>query len=227
MIPHRPNIPLGLCQCGCGEETRIAPFTVRAIGWVGGLPIRFIRGHANRQPRIDFSDATPFKIDGVYCKLLSLTRGLFAIVDASDYEWLKQLFWYATWAEGVGYYAVRKAPTKKKVTGKMIYLHRFILGLPIGDPKQGDHKSGVTLDCRRKNLRPATQQQNNFNQRINSLNTSGHKHVYFDKERNKWAVCMRVNGKVKFIGRYNTYEEACRAAEESEQKYHGEFARAH
>lgn len=226
MIPHRPNIPLGLCQCGCGEKTPIANQTRKSIGWVEGLPIRFIMGHANRQPRVDFSEAVPFKIDGVYCKLLSLTRGLFAIVDAADYEWLKKLFWYATWAKGVGFYAVRKAPTKKKLTGKMVYLHRFIIGLPIGEPQQGDHKNGVTLDCRRKNLRPATQQQNNYNQRINCRNTSGHKHVSWSKEKKKWVVRMRVDGKMKHIGYRDTFEDACKLAEEAEKKYHGEFARA-
>ena len=44
MIPHRPNIPLGLCQCGCGEKTPIANQTRKSIGWVEGLPIRFIMG---------------------------------------------------------------------------------------------------------------------------------------------------------------------------------------
>ena len=102
----------------------------------------------------------------------------------------------------------------------------FIIGLPIGEPQQGDHKNGVTLDCRRKNLRPATQQQNNYNQRINCRNTSGHKHVSWSKEKKKWVVRMRVDGKMKHIGYRDTFEDACKLAEEAEKKYHGEFARA-
>lgn len=35
----------GLCECGCGEKTRIAPQTDRKRGWVRGEPIRFKQGH--------------------------------------------------------------------------------------------------------------------------------------------------------------------------------------
>lgn len=41
-------IPLGLCQCGCGRSTRIAPQTHAQKGWTKGVPLRFVRGHANR-----------------------------------------------------------------------------------------------------------------------------------------------------------------------------------
>jgi hypothetical protein len=39
-----------LCECGCGEPTRIASKTDRAIGHVKGQPIRFICGHNGRIP---------------------------------------------------------------------------------------------------------------------------------------------------------------------------------
>ena len=35
----------GLCQCGCGGRTRIAPRTHEADGWIKGQPIRFLRHH--------------------------------------------------------------------------------------------------------------------------------------------------------------------------------------
>ena len=37
----------GLCQCGCGDETNIAPRNEARLGWVKGRPQRFIKGHAN------------------------------------------------------------------------------------------------------------------------------------------------------------------------------------
>ena len=39
---------VGLCECGCGEETRIAPQTCTSKGWIRGEPLRFKRGHALR-----------------------------------------------------------------------------------------------------------------------------------------------------------------------------------
>ncbi len=39
----------GLCQCGCGERTRIARQTDHKHGWVKGQPRRFLRGHGTRR----------------------------------------------------------------------------------------------------------------------------------------------------------------------------------
>lgn len=38
-------IEQGLCQCGCGQKTNIAPQTVHSLGYVRGIPRRFIGGH--------------------------------------------------------------------------------------------------------------------------------------------------------------------------------------
>lgn len=40
---------LKLCECGCGEPTRLAPQTMRSRGWVAGEPLRFIHGHHARK----------------------------------------------------------------------------------------------------------------------------------------------------------------------------------
>lgn len=36
---------VGLCQCGCGQETFVPPYNNRSKGWVKGQPIRFVNGH--------------------------------------------------------------------------------------------------------------------------------------------------------------------------------------
>lgn len=43
------TIPLGLCQCGCGEPTGIAPSSDANRGWIAGQPVRYRRGHDKRQ----------------------------------------------------------------------------------------------------------------------------------------------------------------------------------
>lgn len=35
----------GLCACGCGQPTRLAPQTRKARGWVLGMPLKFLAGH--------------------------------------------------------------------------------------------------------------------------------------------------------------------------------------
>lgn len=38
--------PLGLCSCGCGGRTKLAPKTDARRGWVRGEPQPYLRGHA-------------------------------------------------------------------------------------------------------------------------------------------------------------------------------------
>jgi len=40
-----------LCECGCGQKTRLAPHTDRSQKWVKGQPIRFINGHNAGRPK--------------------------------------------------------------------------------------------------------------------------------------------------------------------------------
>lgn len=37
------------CQCGCGQETRLAPVNDRSKGWLKGQPLKFIKGHNTAQ----------------------------------------------------------------------------------------------------------------------------------------------------------------------------------
>ncbi len=40
--------PLGYCQCGCGQKTRVSPKTVNEKGWIKGRPRNYINGHNGR-----------------------------------------------------------------------------------------------------------------------------------------------------------------------------------
>ena len=39
---------IGICECGCGQSTRIAIYDNPKLGWLKGKPIRFIKHHAHR-----------------------------------------------------------------------------------------------------------------------------------------------------------------------------------
>jgi hypothetical protein len=42
---HKPILGSGLCECGCGERTRIAQHSKASTGIVAGQPYRFMPGH--------------------------------------------------------------------------------------------------------------------------------------------------------------------------------------
>jgi hypothetical protein len=155
-------------------------------------------------------------------RLIPLTQGQFAIVDAADYEWLNQWKWCALWNKRTqSFYATRRTgPTP----GIVIYMHRFILGLNYGDSRQVDHKhSGQTLDNRRYNLRIATCVQNNYNRRRRTDNRSGFKGV--TAHGGKWQARINKDGRRISLGHFSTAEEAHAAYSEAAKKYYGEFAR--
>lgn len=102
------------------------------------------------------------------------------------------------------------------------YLHRIIaerMGLDF--PNEIDHKDGNPLNNQRDNLRPATRLQNAVNSKIPVNNTSGCKGVDYCKALQKWRARIRV----KHLGYFDDYEEACKVREEAEIKYFGEFRR--
>lgn len=80
---------------------------------------------------------------------------------------------------------------------------------------QIDHINRVRDDNRFCNLREATLTEQQYNQGICSSNTSGHKWVRHDKQRNQWMVRSKLFG---YIGRYKTKEEAIKVAEKQKEK---------
>lgn len=142
-----------------------------------------------------FDDAAPFKIDGVYCKLIPLTKGFFAIVDAQDYTSLSKKKWLAwTSTQGRSTYAAHVF-TDKDGRYRVVLMHREILELAEGDPLQGDHvEHGETLDNRRKNLRIATHAENQHNRRMYRKNKTGFKGVTWHSRVKQYQARIRING---------------------------------
>ena len=82
-----------------------------------------------------------------------------------------------------------------------------------------DHIDRCTTNNRVENLRPATKSQNNQNTDLQSNNTTGVRGVDFSKQKNKFRVRIKLDGKEKHLGFYNTIEEARVAREAGELKY--------
>lgn len=153
-------------------------------------------------------------------RLVSLTRGRFALVDDADYGRVSQFNWSASFNSSGRWYAQRsvRLPNGKQTTQ---YMHRFIMGLVFGDPRKVDHKDRVnTLDNRRNNLR-VTLNQNNQNAEPKGA-VSGFKGV--SKERGRYRAKIGVQYKQINLGFFSTAELAAAAYDTAALKYHGKFA---
>jgi hypothetical protein len=134
-------------------------------------------------------------------KEIALSRGLFAIVDAEDFEALSQHKWYAhSTAKGARMYAARR------VGNGRAYMHRVIMGKPeVGDI---DHINGNPLDNRRSNLRIVTRAENCRNTSRNA--GSG---ATYDITTGKWMSLANWDGTRYMLGRYATKAEAMAASQ--------------
>jgi len=214
----------GLCWCGCGFFAPIAKETRSKHFRVKGEPVRYITGHQSRiRPVVE--EAVPFKIDGVYCRLIPLTQGLWAIVDESDYLWLMQWKWFAHYAPNTqSYYAARmeRSPDGKQ---RVVHMHRFILGLERDDPRKGDHRRNKCgIDNRRKNLRPADDDENAQNASVRKDNTSGTRGMSWLKRLQAWQVEIQYRKVRKYVGVFKDFEKAKAARLKAALELHKEFA---
>lgn len=88
-----------------------------------------------------------------------------------------------------------------------------------------DHIDGNPCNNDPSNLREASAAENCRNQKRNSRNTSGVKHVGWNTSRNKWQVQIKA-GSRRISRIANTLEEASAIAEKLRKQLHGKFARS-
>jgi hypothetical protein len=178
-----------------------------------------LEGHRMNQPKLE---TRPQAND---TRLIPLTQGQFAIVDAADYEWLSNYKWQAKWNEKTrSFYAIRTTSAANGQKPTTVTMHRQILGLAVGDQRLGDHiESGDTLNNSRSNLRIANEFQNQHNRRRRRDSSSGLKGV--TPQDGKWKAEIRANGKWYYLGFHTTKEAAYAAYCEAAKRLHGEFAR--
>jgi hypothetical protein len=114
------------------------------------------------------------------------------------------------------------------VDNRIYQAHRLVWLYMTGmwPASQVDHKNTDKSDNRWTNLREATQQQNEQNKPLSKNNTSGYKGAFWHKNKKRWIASIRVDGRLRHLGSFDTAVDAhdayCRAALEN----FGVFSRA-
>lgn len=149
---------------------------------------------------------------------IKLLHGLFATIDAEDYDKIKGFRWYAYYDRTTrGYYCRKNIPNFGT-----IHLHRLIMD--VSDKKmQVDHINHNTLDNRKVNLRICTQNENQKNSLLRLDNKTGFKGVSYDKNKRKYVSGIRHNNRRIHLGYFENPEDAAKAYDQKAIELFGEF----
>jgi hypothetical protein len=146
-------------------------------------------------------------------RLVPLTHGLFATVDAADYKKVSKYKW-APARCGTTTYA------QTQINGRTVQMHRFLM-----HPRKGyivDHMDGNGLNNCRSNLRECTPEQNQANRRPRAGSSS--RFVGVSRCGNRWAARIRYGGRCHWLGTYDDEVEAAKVRDREAVRVHGPYA---
>ena len=152
---------------------------------------------------------------------IKLNRGLYALVDGDDYNWLSRWKWCLLKGRST-FYAARKIRIGKHKQ-RTIYMHREILNIPKSSLT--DHINDNGLDNRKINLRICNINQNSQNQRPQQGKTSKYKGVTFHNKSKLWRARIVLNKKDISLGYFKDETKAAQAYDKAAKELFGEFAR--
>lgn len=96
--------------------------------------------------------------------------------------------------------------------GRLEYLHRLLMGLTPGDPRQVDHVNRDKLDNRRENLRIVTVAEQRHNQGSRPNTSSRYRGVSLYRRTGRWAAQVKLHGRRHHLGYFSTEEAAAEVA---------------
>jgi hypothetical protein len=112
-----------------------------------------------------------------------------------------------------------------KADGRSYKAHRvaWLLAKGAWPEKMLDHIDGNRGNNRMSNLREVTRSQNQYNRKVMGYALSGLKGASYNARDRKWQATIRIDGKSKNLGYFDTAEAAHLAYCEAASRHFGEY----
>ena len=113
----------------------------------------------------------------------------------------------------------RQVKLTKDGKSKQVKIHRLVMLTFIGPPPEGmvvDHWDENPTNNKLCNLSYMTKADNTYRSMKNM--SSQHRGIHWNKARNKWKVQIYIDGKQKYLGSFNTEQEAAECIKEFKNK---------
>lgn len=107
------------------------------------------------------------------------------------------------------------------IMGRREYAHRVIYAIMTGEwpPYEIDHIDGDRANNRWNNLRSVTRGEQRLNSKLRKDSRSGVLGVGWYAKKQKWRARIRLRGKQKHLGFFDTVEAAAAARHAAEREY--------
>lgn len=223
---RKNNRPYWVCQCDCGNITKVETYGLKSghtqsCGCYRSQRIRERNTEYSTKHNHVISD-----VDGIVT--FEDDKHNQCMVDSKDWEYLKQWYWRKTNRSNRKKRASYWVTNSKKADlengeSTSLRLHQKVIELKCGKYDRAtfvvDHLDRNIDNNTRGNLILKSNEENSHNRDISVLNTSGCTGVYKKKNKNKWTASITVHYKTIHLGTFNSYEEAVKARRCAETKY--------
>ena len=192
-----------ICQCECGN-IKVTRGVYLENGYIKscGCLNKSNRNSNSHKRKNDFY----INDNIVYVKMSNSEK-----IMMCDYYILEDAKHYTLHLDDRGYASAR-------INGKLVRFHRYYF--LTDDSKIIDHIDRNKLNNLKVNIREVSYVENNRNVDKKSNNTTGYKGVSYDKRRDKFYSYINISSrKRKFLGYFNTAEEANHARIIAENEY--------
>jgi AP2 domain len=152
-------------------------------------------------------------------KWIDLTQNQRTCVDDDVFLRVAHFSWSARWDKNT-FYAMRNS-FQKDGPRRIILLHRDILGL-VDTAVQANHIDGNGLNNLRENLEAVSNIQNTRAYQTKQKGvSSGFRGVCWHRATRKWQSYVGINYGHKYLGVFNTEEEAARVRDQAALQFFG------